>query len=216
MQSEINIPALRKEYKSRSLEKEDLTTDPQELFSIWFKEAHLAGESEPNAMALATVSSEGMPSVRMVLLKGLEEGGYCFYTNYHSQKGIELLQNPKAAILFWWQTIERQIRISGVVHKINSYASDQYFDSRPEGSRLGAIASPQSQIINDRSILEQNYQSAADKSLLEGKISRPDHWGGFVLIPEEYEFWQGRENRMHDRFRYNFIESSWSAVRLAP
>jgi len=212
----LNIANLRREYKSRSLDWDNLLKDPIKQFSVWFEEAHKAGEYEPNAMALATADKSGQPSVRMVLLKGLEQEGFTFYTNYASQKGQELVSNPKGSLLFWWQTIERQVRINGTVQKVASNISDEYFDSRPIGSRLGAIASPQSQPINGRDVLEKNYEKAAEQLSNEGKIVRPDHWGGFVLIPEIFEFWQGRENRMHDRFKYTLSSGHWAIDRLAP
>jgi len=214
--TDIDIANLRREYKYRSLDRDNLMEDPLQQFSQWFTEAHKAGEYEPNAMALATASQNGYPSVRMVLLKGVEEGGFCFYTNYNSQKGKELIQNDKASILFWWQTIERQVRVSGKVSKVSPQVSDAYFDSRPVGSRLGAIASPQSQPISGRYILEENYAQASELTEKSGALNRPDNWGGFVLIPEQYEFWQGRENRMHDRFRYQQIKGNWLIERLAP
>lgn len=213
---DIDIANLRREYKSRALDRTNLEKDPMKLFSQWFTEATNAGEYEPNAMAIATTNADCVPSLRMVLLKGLEHGGFCFYTNYRSQKGRELLQNPQASLLFWWQTLERQVRINGKVEKLSSEASDEYFNSRPEGSRLGAIASPQSKVIEDRSELEENYTFASAIYAETGTIKRPEHWGGFILYPSEFEFWQGRENRMHDRFRYRNEDNSWKVERLAP
>jgi pyridoxamine 5'-phosphate oxidase len=166
---------------------------------------------EANAMTLATVS-EGKPSARIVLLKGLEEEGFIFYTNYQSRKGKELAQNPHAALVFLWLEIERQVRIEGICEKVDPRISDAYFNSRPDGSRIGAIASPQSKIVSDRAELD-GYKEAAIKS---ADYNRPEHWGGYIVKPTIIEFWQGRQDRMHDRFCYSKIENNWQIERLAP
>ncbi len=214
--TELPINQLRREYSSRTLDLADLDRDPLRQFDLWFREASEAGEYEPNAMSLATASADGLPSVRMVLLKGVEEGGFYFYTNYLSRKGQELADNPRAALLFWWQTLERQVRIEGVVTKAEELRSDGYFDSRPEGSRLGAVSSPQSAEVPDRAWLEKALNEAAVSYETSGHIGRPAHWGGYVLTPHRIEFWQGRPNRLHDRMVYLQENGSWRIARLAP
>lgn len=212
----LDITALRQEYKLKMLNKKDLDADPIIQFGTWFEEATFAQEFEPNAMSLATADTSGMPSIRMVLLKGVENGGFYFYTNYESQKAIELEQNPKASLLFWWQTIERQVRISGLVRKTRPDESDEYFNSRPIGSRIGAISSPQSRVIKNRKELETAYSEALEAYSKTEKILRPPNWGGYVLLPDRFEFWQGRQNRLHDRISYRKTADKWIIERLAP
>jgi pyridoxamine 5'-phosphate oxidase len=211
------IAALRKEYINKPMELESLEKDPFELFFTWFKESRDAAELEPNAMALATADSAGKPSLRMVLLKGLEDGGFYFYTNYESRKGKELDTNPNAALLFWWQTIERQVRIEGVVSKAAEDISDRYFDSRPVGSQIGAIVSPQSRPISGYEALSDRFEAVQTAYMANERLERPKHWGGYLLIPHAFEFWQGRENRLHDRFRFELDAGGiWVINRLAP
>ncbi len=211
------LEKLRKEYKMAALDFKQLSKEPLSLFNKWFKDASSAEEMEPNAMALATVGKDMSPSVRMVLLKGIEREKFIFYTNYNSQKGIELMNNKNASLLFWWQSIERQVRIKGIVDKVSAQESDDYFKSRPVGSQLGAMSSPQSQVIESRDILEDNFNTLSSQYKDENEIKRPKHWGGFELNPTEFEFWQGRENRMHDRFRYRQVKGiGWVIERLAP
>jgi len=210
------IADLRKEYRLQSLSEKDITKDPLLQFEKWWKEALQAGVDEANAMTLATASADGMPDARIVLLKGLDEKGFTFFTNYESAKGQQLLENPRACLVFFWRELERQVRISGLAVLASERESDEYFNSRPEGSRIGAWSSPQSSVIDDRAWLEQN-----EKMILEqfaGKtIVRPSHWGGYRIRPTHIEFWQGRPNRLHDRIRYSLQKNgSWTIERLAP
>ncbi len=212
----VNIADLREDYRLKSLDFTDVTQDPFLQFDSWFQEAVAAQILEPNAMVLATVS-EGKPSARVVLLKGLNTEGFVFFTNYTSRKGIELAENPHAALCFNWLDLQRQVRIEGVVQKISEADSDAYFNSRPFGSRIGAWASPQSQIIENRSILEENLAELTEKYKNTEGVSRPPHWGGYVLLPHLIEFWQGRSSRLHDRICYKKTEKGeWEMVRLAP
>lgn len=209
------LARLRQDYQMSALDEHEAPDDPVLFFEKWFAEARAAGELEPNAMTLATADTQGNPSARIVLLKGLEDGKFVFYTNYQSRKGRELLSNPKAALLFFWQTLERQVRIEGEIIQVRAETSDAYFNERPEGSRIGALASPQSQKIANRAWLEQEYQQLEQK--YQGKkIPRPEHWGGFALRPTAIEFWQGRSSRLHDRLFYEKTENAWICSRLAP
>jgi pyridoxamine 5'-phosphate oxidase len=210
------LQQLRQEYSSRELNETGAGADPLPLFEKWFEEAVNAGLREPNAMTLATANIDFKPSARIVLLKGLEEGAFVFFTNYQSRKGKELLWNPYATLLFFWIELSRQVRIEGRVAKVSAEVSDEYFQSRPEGSRLGALVSPQSEIISGRDELEEKMKTA--QSTWAGKnIPRPDHWGGYKVVPHSIEFWQGRENRLHDRLRFTRIENDeWKRERLAP
>lgn len=203
----------RKEYKSHSLSDSNSSSDPYIQFKNWFREATESGIGEPNTMALATVSSEGMPSIRIVLLKDVEPDGFVFFTNYHSRKGKQLEKNPQAALLFFWPELERQVRIEGRVVKTNPDYSDNYFKSRPVGSRLGAIVSPQSKVISSREELESILNELHDDI---DQLQRPEYWGGCKLIPELFEFWQGREHRLHDRIQYCLNDNTWIKERLAP
>ena len=210
------IADIRKDYKLQSFSEQEALKDPFSQFGKCWKEALDAGVDEVNAMTLATSSADGMPDARIVLLKGFDEKGFTFFTNYHSSKGQQLLENPRACLVFFWKELERQIRISGLVIFVSEQESDEYFNSRPEGSRIGAWASPQSEVIDNRAWLEQNEQKVREE-FLTGKISRPPHWGGYRVKPTRIEFWQGRPNRLHDRLLYRLQGSgSWKIERLAP
>lgn len=210
------IAKLRREYTTRTLGEKDVNANPIVQFNQWFEEAVKAEVPEPNAMALATTMVDFKPSVRMVLLKGVEDGGFVFYTNYESRKGMELMWNPYAGLLFFWQELERQVRIEGRVEKVPVEESEKYFHQRPRGSQLGAIASPQSRVITDRDLLEKKLHEL-EKQYEDREIERPVHWGGFKVIPNNLEFWQGRVNRLHDRIRYTLVtQNEWKIERLAP
>ena len=211
-----DIADLREDYRLKSLDFTDVTTHPFPQFETWFQEAIAAEILEPNAMVLATVA-DGKPSARVVLLKGLTTEGFVFFTNYTSRKGTELAENPHAALCFNWLDLQRQVRIEGVVEKISQDKSDAYFNSRPFSSRIGAWASPQSQIISNRSILEENVVKLTQKYENTEGVPRPEHWGGYILLPTLIEFWQGRSSRLHDRIRYDKTDKGdWEMVRLAP
>ncbi len=210
---------MRKDYQSTRLDRTKMLPNPYEQFEQWLQEAINSEILEANAMALATSNKASRPSLRMVLLKGYkEQQGFFFYTNYHSRKGQELIQNPHAALLFYWDLLERQIRIEGSIQKASPAISDQYFNSRPKKSRIGAIASPQSSILSSRTELEQRVKDYEQQYANTEQIKRPDHWGGFVLIPHTFEFWQGQSSRLHDRFQYRLQETdnTWQLDRLAP
>ncbi|MDQ3017945.1 MAG: pyridoxamine 5'-phosphate oxidase [Bacteroidota bacterium] len=196
----------------------DLTPDPMALFYLWLDEAIGFEIPEPNAMTLATVSSEGKPSARIVLLKGATSAGFEFYTNYQSRKAKEMEQNPNAALVILWKELERQVRIEGIAEKLSFEKSQTYFQSRPRGSQIGAWASPQSEIIADRTILEASTTAIEEQYENVDPLPCPEHWGGYMLIPNVIEFWQGRSDRMHDRLRYTRNEkgANWSIDRLAP
>lgn len=211
-----DISALRQEYSTRILTEAEINPDPFIQFNIWFQEASKAMETEPNAMALATADKSGKPSNRMVLLKGIEDGGFCFFTNYLSRKGENLSENPFAALLFWWSHLERQVRIEGKIEFLDPLKSDTYFKARPIGSQVGAIASPQSQIIESRADMEARFATEWEKYQETSVVQRPEYWGGYVLIPELFEFWQGRPNRLHDRIQFKLNEDgTWEMKRLA-
>ena len=211
-----SIASIRKDYKQQTLLEQDVHEDPFKQFGKWWEEATKSQIDEINAMTLATASRDGLPSARIVLLKGYDEKGFVFFTNYESYKGMQLMDNPRACLVFFWKELERQVRITGVVEKLGPKENDEYFNSRPEGSRIGAHASPQSHLIADRKWLEENEIKI--RSELEGKeIKRPDHWGGYCVKPVSIEFWQGRPNRLHDRIQYSLLEGGgWKVERLAP
>jgi pyridoxamine 5'-phosphate oxidase len=212
----MNIADIRNDYKQKSLHKKDVAQNPVSQFDTWFKEAMQSGIEEVNAMTLATCSNTGIPNARIVLLKEFSEKGFVFFTNYASQKGNELAENPRAVLLFFWPALERQVRISGLVQKIPGADSDLYFNSRPFESRVGAIASPQSQVIESREWLEQKVKEITAVANKEN-ICRPDHWGGYIVQPVTLEFWQGRPGRLHDRLLYSLeTGGNWSIIRLAP
>lgn len=209
------IARLRREYAGQPLEEAQAPDEPLALFRHWFEEALRAELTEPNAMVLATVDASGRPSARVMLLKDFDEAGFVFYTNYESRKGKELAQNPWAALVFWWAELMRQVRIEGRVEKVPAEESDAYFQTRPRESQLGAWASPQSQVVPDRATLEQRVAEWA-RQFNGRKIPRPPHWGGYRVVPEVIEFWQGRSGRLHDRLRYRRTTQGWVRERLAP
>ena len=209
------IHQLRQEYTLAGLRRADLDADPMQQFSHWFEQARKAEVPEPNAMTLATVDSTGQPSSRIVLLKAVSETGFTFFTNYESRKGRELAKNSHAALTFFWQALERQVCVSGVVAKTSREESEKYFSSRPRGSRLSAWVSHQSEAIPGRAELEKNL--AELEARYPENIPLPPHWGGYHLTPHRIEFWQGRRNRLHDRFRYlRTADNKWAIERLAP
>ena len=206
---------LRKEYISTGLDKADVDHDPVVQFHVWFQDTINAGLHEPNAMILATATRDAKPSARTVLLKGYDERGFVFYTNYEGRKAGELETNPECALLFYWGELERQVRVEGTVSRISEQESDEYFASRPRGSRLGAWASEQSRPVEDRSVLEERVRALETE--YEGReIPRPPFWGGYRVEPEEIEFWQGRESRQHDRLVYRREDGAWRIERLQP
>jgi pyridoxamine 5'-phosphate oxidase len=210
------IQNLRQDYRSASLSKSDIDKNPFQQFSKWFKEALNAKVIEPNAMTIATSSKNGIPSARIVLLKEFDENGFVFYTNYNSQKGKELEENPFAALIFFWGDLERQIRIEGSVEKVTEEEATEYFNSRPKGSQLGAHTSPQSDTIPNRAFLEYKLADL-EKEYHYKDIPKPAHWGGYRVIPNKIEFWQGRTSRLHDRIVYlRNNDQSWRFERLAP
>jgi len=211
----MSIASIRKEYRLQSLSESDTDPHPLRQFDRWWEEALRSGIDEVNAMTLSTVSGEGRPSSRIVLLKGCDDRGFVFYTNYTSRKGIELETNPHASLLFFWKELERQIRIEGICSKVSPEESDAYYASRPEGSRIGAWASPQSQVIESREVLTAAFRKMEEQ--MGSAVHRPEHWGGYRLTPTCLEYWQGRPNRLHDRIRYSQTEAGeWSRFRLAP
>ena len=215
-QHDVDIAALRKDYTRDGLDESSVHSDPFLQFSSWLNEAITAEVYEPTAMVLSTVSSQGAPSSRVVLLKGLDNGSMLFYTNYDSRKGKELMQNPNAALLFFWPELERQVRIEGTVERASAETSTAYFHSRPFESQLGAASSPQSQVIPSRQVLDQRFAELAAINAGRTTIERPDNWGGFALTPHAIEFWQGRPSRMHDRLRFRKADENWIVERLAP
>lgn len=210
------IADLRKEYSSRTLLERDVAKDAIHQFQIWWQQAVESLIPDVNAMTLATASVDGMPSARIVLLKGFDATGFVFYTNYKSYKAMQLDENPKACLVFYWKELERQVRITGLVSKLSEQDSDEYFTSRPEGSRIGAWASPQSQVIENREWLDTKFESLT-KEMKDGYVKRPPHWGGYIVKPVIIEFWQGRPSRLHDRIQYTLQEDgTWKIERLAP
>jgi pyridoxamine 5'-phosphate oxidase len=210
-----SIADIRKDYILRSLSEVDVAVNPIEQFTTWWNEAVESNIDEVNAMTLATADASGQPHARIVLLKGMSENGFEFFTNYESNKGKEMAANNKVALVFFWKELERQIRIEGTVSKLSEAESDSYFFSRPEESRIGAWSSPQSNIIENRDMLEKNVLQI--KTRFKGKeILRPPFWGGYIVKPERIEFWQGRSNRLHDRIAYFLENNTWNIKRLAP
>jgi pyridoxamine 5'-phosphate oxidase len=209
------IQNLRQDYKSAELSEQDVVKNPIAQFEKWFADAIDAQIYEPNVMTLATADKSGRPNARIVLLKGFDEQGFSFYTNYLSQKGKEIKKNPFACLVFFWAELERQVRIEGKIEKLDKETSEQYFHSRPAGSQIGAIASPQSQVIDGRESLEAKVQELTQQ--YDGKqIPKPAHWGGYIVKPTSIEFWQGRPSRLHDRIKFTLVNGSWKIERLAP
>lgn len=209
-----DIAALRKSYERAELDESASDADPLRQFGLWFQQALDAQIPEPNAMTVATVGPNGRPSTRIVLIKGFDVRGLVWYTNYESRKGREIEAHPFAALQFHWIELERVVRIEGSVEKVSAEESDAYFASRPLDSRLGAWASPQSQVVTSRAVLVANAAKAAARFALQPP--RPPHWGGYRLIPDTWEFWQGRKSRLHDRLRYRLEADAWVRERLAP
>lgn len=221
------IADIRKDYKLASLEEADVASNPIDQFTRWWNDAVASQIDEVNAMTLATVNTAGAPAARIVLLKGYNSEGFIFFTNYESDKGKNLAQNPNAALVFFWKELERQIRIEGTVQKVSAQESDRYFNSRPASSRIGAWASPQSAVIENRLVIEQNVERYTS-IFANDSIERPDHWGGYIVKPTSIEFWQGRSSRLHDRIRYKLetsgynaatdtrTDANWKIERLAP
>ena len=210
-----DLAHIRRDYSREGLSEEQVANDPFVQFGRWMDEAITAELPEPTAMSLSTASAEGRPSSRMVLLKGFDNSGFVFYTNYNSQKGRELADNPFAALTFFWPELERQVRITGLVSKVSAEESDEYFKSRPFTSRVGAWASNQSETID----LKMTVAAKAAKLLVKyasGNVPRPPHWGGYRVIPDQIEFWQGRPSRLHDRIVYKLDGESWNIIRLSP
>ena len=210
-----SIADLRRNYTRYGLHESQAPDEPFSLFATWFEQAVEIETTEANAMMLATVDDAGQPHLRTLLLKGVDEQGFVLFSNYQSAKGEQLRTHPRAAMTFWWHDLERQVRIEGVIERISDEESDAYYHSRPLGSRLGAWASPQSQVIEGREVLERNLAELEVK-YAEQSPPRPPHWGGYRLRPELVEFWQGRPSRLHDRLRYRLEDSVWRRERLAP
>lgn len=213
----MDLSDLRKEYSKAGLNEADLDVSPFVQFEKWFQQAGEAELDEPNAMCLATVGADGQPSTRVVLLKGFSEKGLTFYTNYESRKAKEMDAHPRVSVNFLWLPLQRQVNVTGRVERVSKAESLKYFLSRPLGSRLGAWTSPQSKVITSRQILEMKLDQMKRK-FADGKIPIPDNWGGYRIVPNTFEFWQGRPNRLHDRFLYlrNLAEDTWTIERLAP
>lgn len=212
------LAATRKDYGKHTLLREDLTENPFDLFHAWMEEALRNDPMHANAMVLSTVGEDEMPDSRVVLLKDLNQEGFSFYTNYASKKGKDLEKYPKAALLFFWQEFERQVRISGTIERLPLSAADDYFASRPFESKVGAHASQQSTVIESREVLDEAFESAMQQFSAEPNVPRPAHWGGYILKPQRIEFWQGRSSRLHDRFRCrkDVTTQQWTIERLMP
>ena len=214
--SERDLSQLRQEYVAGGLSEADLEPEPVAMFRHWLHAAVSAGLHEPNAMVVSSVSADGVPSSRMVLLKGLDERGFVFFTNYGSRKGAELDGNPACALLFPWHALERQVRVEGEATRLSAAENAAYFSTRPWASRVGAWASPQSQVVGSREELDARYAEAAARFGEAGDVPVPPDWGGYLVTPAAVEFWQGRRGRMHDRLRYRRTRDGWAVERLAP
>ena len=211
----LDLAALRRDYALATLDERDVDADPIRQFERWFADATAARVPEPNAMTLSTATRDGVPSARIVLLKGVDANGFALYTDYRSRKGAELAENPLAALTFLWKEIERQVRITGSVARVSTQESEAYFRTRPPGSRLGAWASHQSAVLASREELEARVQDVIGR-FPDGDVPLPPHWGGFRVAPDEIEFWQGRPDRLHDRLLYRRGERGWEISRLSP
>lgn len=210
-----DIAGLRREYMSESLDERDVHGDPVEQFRTWFDQALNAGTADPNAMTVATANPRGRPSARIMLLKGFDERGFVFFTNYESRKGEELQSNPQAALVFFWNELNRQVRIEGRTSRVGREESERYFESRPRASQIGAWASTQSRVLSGRPELEAAFAAATER-FAGREIECPPYWGGVLLEPERFEFWQGRPSRLHDRLCYHAADGGWQITRLSP
>jgi len=210
-----DLSQLRNDYRLTRLDETNMDVNPVVQFRYWLNEAIRAEASEPNAMVLSTSTINGRPSSRVVLLKNLDGEGFTFFTNFESRKGVEISNNPFGSLLFFWPVLERQVRIEGKIFRTPDHESDEYFKTRPEGSRIGAWASPQSRVVPDREYIEQLHREFTERFRYQG-MERPANWGGYKLKPEIIEFWQGRENRLHDRLEYKWKGNQWEISRLAP
>jgi pyridoxamine 5'-phosphate oxidase len=211
----MSIADIRKDYRRAALTEADVDANPMVQFQQWFDEAVRADVMEPNAMCLATATPDAYPSARIVLLKGADERGFVFYTDYRSRKGQELADNPHASLCFFWAELERQVRIAGAVQRVSRAESDVYFQSRPLPSRIGAWTSHQSAVLQSRDDLEQEL-AANEERFAAGAVPLPEHWGGYRVVPEEIEFWQGRPSRLHDRIQFRRVAGVWRRRRLSP
>ncbi len=215
-QRRADLAALRREYGDQGLDVPDLAPDPMTMFQQWLDDTVESGLHEPNAMVVTSVSAEGQPSARMVLLKAVDERGFVFYTNYESRKGREIDAHPAVALLFPWHDLQRQVRVEGTATRVTQIESEAYFSSRPRGSQLGAWASPQSAEVSSRAELDSLYQAVEDRFDDSVGVPLPPQWGGYLIRPEVVEFWQGRHGRMHDRLVYRRTGETWTTTRLAP
>lgn len=216
MRVTTDLTGIRKDYRLQSLLEKDVDDDPIKQFEIWWQQATESGIDEPNAMTLATSSTSGKPSARIVLLKGIKEDGFVFFTNYDSRKGKQIKDNPYVSLVFFWKELERQVSIEGGIKKISDEESDEYFSTRPPESRIGAWSSPQSEVIQNREVLEKNVSDYTSRFKSQN-IPRPPNWGGYIVKPNLVEFWQGRPGRLHDRLQYTINEKAyWKIERLAP
>jgi pyridoxamine 5'-phosphate oxidase len=210
------IADIRKDYRLKNFTEADAAADAIQQFTAWWNDAVASEIDEVNALTLATATKQGKPSARIVLLKGYDENGFVFFTNYNSHKGEELAQNPQACMVFFWKELERQVKIEGLIEKVSEKESDEYYFSRPIGSQVGAWSSPQSSVISSRNVIEDNVKKY-EAQFANTPITRPSHWGGYRLKPQLVEFWQGRPSRLHDRLQYTLqAEASWKIERLAP
>jgi len=212
---DATIANLRREYAKQALDEQSVAAEPLAQFRIWFDAALASGIVEPNAMLLSTADADGRPSARVVLLKDIDDRGLSFYTNYNSRKADDIAANPRVSLTFWWQELERQVRVEGRAEQLAESESDLYFASRPRGSRLGAWASPQSAVVTSREELEHALEEVETR-FGDGDVARPPHWGGYRVVPDVVEFWQGRPARLHDRIRYRRSSDKWLIERLAP